>query len=81
MSIAVSHAAAVHQAREPRWLVRRRAEAAAFTAKADALPVEEACRCYGVTPSQFFAWQRAGERRGRGSSIGRSFKLFRLRAR
>ena len=63
--------------REPRWLVRRRAEAARAMVIAEAAPPEQACLLYGVTLAQFEACRRAAERYGsKGSSgLNRRFAL------
>lgn len=47
---------------EPRWLIRRRAEAAAAMVRTEAAPPEQACLLYGVTVAQFEACRRAAER-------------------
>ena len=58
--VAAISAAGVRQ--EPRWLVRRKAEAAATAVRAGGMPADEACHRYGVTPEQFAACQRAADR-------------------
>jgi len=50
------------EGREPRWLVRRRAEAAVASVRAEAIPVEDACHRYRLTLAQFAACERAAER-------------------
>lgn len=65
--------------REPRWLVRRRAEAAAGMVKAETVAPEQACFVYGVSVAQFEAWSRSAERMLGGGRVRRKGRNFTLR--
>ena len=53
--------ASLSSGHEPRWLVRRRAEAAAALVRSEVAEPDQACSLYGVSVAQFEGWRRAGE--------------------